>query len=275
MSDLDKMDHDFYISLYPDVISYCNNDINWYDKIDKHFRLYGKKEGRICNAEQLKNRYNNNLNIIKEEYDNFKNQNFLKVDESKLNILIRTSNRPEYFKKCIDSVISQNYTNYEIFVCYDDIKSYDYIKNCNLNITSFYINIESDKKYKFNLYCNYLMDYVNEGFIIFLDDDDEFSHNKVFNIINENIQNEDTILIWKFMRPDKLIYPSNINKINLGEIDTTSVCFNSKFKNLSKWGDNKNGDYHFYKDLFSKATNIVFINYILTKTIYHDKICNS
>jgi glycosyltransferase involved in cell wall biosynthesis len=267
---------DFYVKMYPDILNYCGaNDTK---HITKHYMLYGIKENRVCNEDELKKIYTNHIDQINQERTFFKNEAIFRQEEKKINILIRTSNRPDYFKKCIDSITCQKYKNYKIIVCYDDIKSYDYIAENNLELNSFYINVSSKEYYKFNLYNNYLMDKVEDGFILFLDDDDEFTHDEVLNVINNNIQSHDDVIIWKFMRPDKLIYPKSMNKISIGEIDTTMVCFNSKFKHLSQWMDCKNGDYYFYTELFRKLKdsnidiNIKFINNILTKTIFNNRI---
>ena len=91
--------------------------------------------------------------------------------------------------------------------------------NLNEKINFFYIEVESKEKYKFNLYCNVLMSKVESGWIMFLDDDDKLTHNKVLSIINENIEDENIMYIWKFLRPDKIIYPNEC-KIFLGNIRT-------------------------------------------------------
>jgi glycosyltransferase involved in cell wall biosynthesis len=195
-----------------------------------------------------------------------------KDSEQKLNILIRTSNRPEYFKQAIESILNQNYKNYKIYVSYDKKESLEYLKNYN-NINIIEMNINNPNKYKFNLYNNYLMDKVEDGYILFLDDDDIYIHNNVFNIINDNLTSNDDFLIWKFMRPDKLIYPNN--NIILGTIDTTSFCFHSNFKHLARWGDKQCGDFRFVNSLLRKKNfNIKKIDYILTKTIFENKIAS-
>lgn len=77
------------------------------------------------------------------------------------------------------------------------------------------------------------------------------------------------------MRPDRLIYPINNKKIFLGSIDTTSFCFHSDFKSLARWGDKQCGDYRFVSMLLSKKRfNIKIIDYILTKTIFENKIAS-
>ena len=270
-------DSEFYINFYQDV-----KEIPI-----EHYMKHGKNEKRICCEDELYDVLCKNTERIKIQHEYSVDYKFQKR-ENKLNILIRTSMRPEHFNKCINSILEQQYSNYHIYICYDKKDSLTYLKEYivkNKNMTIFYIKNESLEKYKFNLYNNTLMNMVEDGFILFLDDDDIFTHNMCFKIINENIIDEESILIWKFMRPDKLVYPKNTddiysNNLKIGEIDTTTVCFNCKYKNIAKWSDKQCGDYYFFKELFNKliemnALKIQKINYILTKTIYHNKSCGS
>lgn len=271
-------DENFYTKFYPDIK--CASENNSIISLD-HYNNHGKIEKRVCCQEELNDIVNKNMEKIKNEYKNCIDITF-KNPENKFNILIRTSMRPDFFKLCINSVLTQQYNNYHIYICYDNIECLSYLNQYQFtkNITFFFIENDSTEKYKFNLYNNTLMDMVNDGFIMFLDDDDVLTHNLCLKIINENIIDENSILMWKFMRPDKLVYPKNIYDIKIGEIDTTSLCFNCKYKNLSKWSDKQCGDFYFYSELFRKLKemnidNIIKVNYILTKTIYSDKVCGS
>ena len=271
-------DENFYTKFYPDIK--CASENNSIIPLE-HYNKHGIMEKRVCCQEELNDIVNKNTEKIKNEYKNCIDITF-KNPENKFNILIRTSMRPEFFKLCINSILTQKYNNYHIYICYDNTESLSYLNQYKLtkNITFFFIENDSTEKYKFNLYNNTLMDMVNDGFIIFLDDDDVLTHNLCLKIINENIIDENSILIWKFMRPDKLVYPKNIDDIKISEIDTTSLCFNCKYKNLSKWSDKQCGDFYFYSELFRKLKemnidNIIKVNYILTKTIYSDKVCGS
>ena len=266
-----SFDSEFYINLYQDV-----KEVPF-----KHYMKHGKSEKRVCCEDELHDVLCKNTEKIKKEYLNCISTTF-KNPENKLNILIRTSMRPEFFKLCIDSILTQIYLNYHIYICYDKKESLSYLNEYLLqeNITFFFIENDSHEKYKFNLYNNTLMDMVGDGFIVFLDDDDIFTHNLCFKLINENIVNDDVIIMWKFMRPDKLVYPKNIYDIKIGEIDTTSVCFHCKYKHMTKWTDIQCGDFYFYSELFRKLKennnlDIFKLNYILTKTIYQDKVCGS
>ena len=188
--------------------------------------------------------------IIINKKINTKNEVFKKKDEEKLiNILIRTTYRPTFFKNCIESVFNQKYTNYNIICCYDDLRCLDYLKNYDKINEYFYINIENKDKCFYNLYCNTLMDKVKDGWIMFLDDDDQFSNDYALSIINSKLNNDNDILFWVFKMKNKLIYPKNINNIRPGEICNSTYCFNSKFKNLSRWTTGQEGDFNFINGL--------------------------
>ena len=272
-------DCEFYLNFYHDL---SKNLYEIGNNAIIHYTNHGIKEKRICCQEELTDIINKNSQLIKKQYETLKTKIF-KKKEQPLNILIRTSMRPEFFKNCIESVLTQQYTNYHIYVCYDKIESLCYLNHYDIkhkNVTIFFVKIDSTEKYKFNLYNNELINMVECGFILFLDDDDIFTHDLCFKIINENITRTKDVLIWKFMRPDKIIYPKNVNDIKLGDIDTTTVCFHRKFKRLSKWCDKQCGDYYFFKRLFKSLKkinelNIIKVNYILTKTIFHEKMCSS
>ncbi len=271
-------DWKFYTTIYPDIKAL---------NLDKetallHWKNYGINN-RICCLEKLQSIFNENLSKIDKELFIYKKQrdilikkNIIKKEEL-INILIRTSNRPNLFKSCIDSILNQHYSNYKVIITYDKIESLEYLKKYENNnkIQYYFINIDNPNKYKFNLYCNFLIDKVNDGYIMFLDDDDILTHNYVLNIINDNLKLNNNLLIWKFMRPDRLIYPKDINNIILGTIDTTCFCFHNSFKNTTKWTDKQCGDFYFITDLISKNKfNIKFINFILTRTSYNNKIAN-
>ena len=51
--------------------------------------------------------------------------------------------------------------------------------------------------YQYNLYCNDLLEEINEGYIMFLDDDDMFSYNESLKLINNNLS-QNHILLWNF-----------------------------------------------------------------------------
>tara|TARA_Y100000591_G_C21852328_1_gene712512 strand:+ start:938 stop:1747 length:810 start_codon:yes stop_codon:yes gene_type:complete len=268
---MENFDYDFYTNYYPDLKNMKKKEAL------HHYLTSGKKEKRLCNIDMLLEFQNKTNKKIKEEYENLDINKISLPDEKMFNILIRTSNRPENFKQCVKSVLDQKYKNFKIYVCYDKKESIDYLNNYKNTgkIKYFPVYTTSKEKYKFNLYCNDLLSKVKEGYVIFLDDDDIFCHDQVFNILNYCINNN-SLLIWKFFRPDKIIFPSDLKTIDLGEIDTTCFCSNIKNYKNCNWHDKKNGDYNFITKVIEKnKPKIKFLNKILTKTQFTRKICNS
>jgi len=265
-----NFDHEFYLKTYADL-----GEMGITSRRDAitHYIQNGHKEHRIYTEENMRNQYKTNLQNAMHELNIFPHEHKIKF-----RILIRTSNRPEYFKKCIDSILNQNYTHYHIYICYDTNESLEYLKpyENNAKITYFRVRIKSSNKYKFNLYCNILMDMVEDGYIMFLDDDDMMVGPRMLEVLNHEI-GTNRIVVWRFLRPDKLIFPTNIdNELILGEIDTASICFHYSLKNTSKWIDKQYGDYYFYKKMFNEciANHKKLLNYTLTGTQFSDRIGN-
>jgi len=266
---MEDFDYIFYTSFYPDL-----NNMSC-EEAYRHFLTWGKKEKRVCNKKMLEDYQHKIKHKIIEEYENLKVSKISLREEKMFNVLIRTSNRPENFMRCIESVLDQKYTNYKVYVCHDKIESLDYLDKYKDNIEYFPVFTKSNEKYKFNLYCNDLLAKVDEGYVVFLDDDDMFCHDQVFNILNYCMDNK-SLLIWKFFRPDKLIYPTSMKTINLGEIDTTSFCSHIKNYNECLWWDKQNGDFNFIGKVIQKNNpKIKLLNKILTKTQFTDKVCGS
>ena len=46
-----------------------------------------------------------------------------------INILIRTSERPRYFRHCYQSILEQTYKSIRVIVSWDNESTWDYIKN--------------------------------------------------------------------------------------------------------------------------------------------------
>ena len=261
-------DYEFYKNTY--------NDLEEHGIITKeqcltHYLTYGKKEGRSC--------CENEMTINHEKYSKRalnENSKFPIVLPNKLHILMRTSNRPIYFQKAIESILEQTYWNYDITICYDKKESLSYLEpyKHHEKIQCFHVEETCEDKYKFNLYCNELMKKINDGYILFLDDDNIYLGNRCFEIINYHLRDNDMI-IWNFLRPDKLVYPSNEDSLKLGEIDTSMVCFHHRLQEKSSWGSKQYGDYSFYKPLFEdEYVKKELVNHIMTATQFNNKIGN-
>lgn len=261
--DLD-FDLDFYLETYPDIVE---NGLTTYTKAYNHYINYGKKEGRICNNSNMKNNYE----ILKDnEILKIKNYNF----EEKFHIIIRTHLREKFFHNAISSVLNQNYSNYTIHIIYDHNDSYRYIKQYaeNEKIKIHAVKKSSDNECFFDIYCEEIKETICDGWIMFLDDDNYYVDENCFKIINNSIFDE-KIIIWYFLRPDKLIIP-DLDDLKYGTIDNCSYLFHYSIKNYSSFSDYYGSDFNFINKLI-KHFKSKLIDYTLVATQYFDKISNS
>jgi hypothetical protein len=197
-----------------------------------------------------------------------------------INILTRTSGRPNGFRKCRKSIENQTYKNIRHIVCYDSSEDLNYLGEFNLD----YFKVKRKKRWKFfglrktkpgykpyNLYCNQLLKRVKEGWILFLDDDDMLLHNEVINEIVTVIDqiNKDTLLIWKTRYPDGRLLPGvdvfDNEEISYTNIDTACFAFHSKFKSASKWDSYIGADFRFILGLSKVIPRQKWISVALTQ----------
>lgn len=262
-------DYQFYIKTYPDVI---NSGFNTSKKALIHWENYGKFEGRVCNRDMMNLKLRTNLSKNINEINKY--VTLPNLDNPIVNILVRTHSRPKLFNICLDSIYRQN-LDCRVIVSFDNIEDLTYISE-HPDIEINYLDLNSsDNKYEFNLYCNYLLSFVSDGWVFFLDDDDMFLHPNSLNIIFSHIETEYDLIIWKFLRPDREIYPVDLNNIKKGEICSCNFCFHSKFKKLALWPPTQFGDFYFFRDLISKFDfNIKYVPIALTTNIEHTKIGN-
>ena len=260
LGSIKEFDNKYKTFNYLEYIKY-NPDLKNLTEIELkiHYYKFHKTESRVANIFDLLKLCKNNLTLLPTQLIIANKSNHL------INILIRTSNRLT-FHKCITSVLNQTYKNIKIHVCYDDIASLKYLVDYDI---SYFHVIKNNDPYGYNLYCNDLMNKVNDGYVMFLDDDDMLTHNNCLEYIASHIDDK-TILVWKFMRPDKIIFPQDINNINYGEITSCGFLFHHTLKQNTKWIDKQGSDYYFFNQM--AKSNIKFLNEILTKTTYLDKI---
>ena len=234
-----------------------------------HYVKYGKAEGKKYKEELISSQQIQNINLTIKEIQKINNKNEL------LNILIRNTYRPTFFKKCIESILSQTYVNYKIIMCYDDDNCLEYLNDyINHEKIEIFKATEVDKSQTgfYNLYCNELLTKVKDGWIMFLDDDDMLTNDNSLAIIIDNITNIDDFLIWKVQLGKIIVYPPNINDIKIRDITTCGICFHSKNKHLSHWESKLGSDWIYFSKLLEtiyKKDKRIFIDNILTKTIHN------
>jgi len=189
----------------------------------------------------------------------------------KINILTRTSNRPNGFNICANSVKNQTYDNINHIVCYDNDNDISYIDNFDVtkvkidreliikNDTSANPNNSAFWFSPHNLYCNELLDNVEDGWIMFLDDDDMLLNDTVIEEIVSEVKDEDTMLIWQMRYPRGNVLPTeqsfNSKTIRLGGIGSPCFLIHSKWKDKARWDAYKCGDFRFLNEIFKMIPN--------------------
>lgn len=198
-------------------------------------------------------------------------KDFKSISENKIHIVIRTHLRKSNFKKVMISINQQSYSNYIIHVVYDHMNSLKYIKDEFVDkMVVHKAKRNSDKNAFFDLYCNDIKNKIIDGWIMFLDDDNYLIHENCLKIINEHLKEK--IVVWSFLRPDKLITP-NLKKLKYGEIDNCSYIFHHSIKKDGQFGDYYGSDFKFVNSVLAKHIGLL-IDFTLISTQYNDKVSN-
>ena len=186
----------------------------------------------------------------------------------KLNLLTRTHNRETYFKACRASVESQTY------------KDINWIVGSDTECPYYPQAIKLFKDYRqpllipqghyhapYNLYLNQMQELVKDGWIMAIDDDDNFTTPKAVQIIMNAIKSEDDLLIWKVQITPNWIVPSNETfgkYIKAMDFSGIGMCWHSKRK--PDWGRISMGDYRAAIQLINSGCKPVWIDRVLTAT---------
>jgi glycosyltransferase involved in cell wall biosynthesis len=186
-----------------------------------------------------------------------------------INILTRTFKRPESFKKCRESVLSQTYNKSEGKFG-DRQRLINHIVGseveCPYCPEAIRLKKKEGKFLPWNLHLNDLGKQVKTGWVMYLDDDDMFmSPTSVQEIVDE-ITDEDTLLIWKvkistWTAPNDKHFGKVIKK---GQVSGIGILFHSKHLPVP-WKAIPAGDFHVIEYL-SKKLKVKWVNKILTGT---------
>jgi len=166
-----------------------------------------------------------------------------------INILTRTSKRPEAFQQCYRSILSQTYRKINWIVSVHDDESFEYASKLCKNV----IRVEEKEhrsEYKnrhepYNSYINNLLEAVEDGYIMFLDDDDYFTSPTSLEKVVPHLE-EDKLLTWLVMCQGNLIPDEGALKAPVlipTMITASSFMFHSKHKWAAKWDSVKGADY--------------------------------
>ncbi len=189
-------------------------------------------------------------------------------------ILTRTSDRPNYFSQCCESIDQQTYKNFKHIVCTDSESSIDYIKNKNRE----FLYIEKLKEFDgqsikyspYNLYFNKMYELVGDGYIIFIDDDDCFTSMDSLNILASIIKKApdptNSLYFWQVNFPNNLLIPRDPSNFIFkpGNVSGIGFCFHSSYKNVAQWDQYKESDFRVAHKLKIVCTNSYIFSIVLT-----------
>lgn len=156
-----------------------------------------------------------------------------------INILIRVS-RPELFRRCINSVHLQTYSNINII---------------NI-ITHIDLGVRIKIPYDWNLFCNILKAQIQPGYFFYLDDDDYLIDPYVIEKLVAELQDEPDGVICQFLRNGKP-KPSNAliaaGRIEKGRIGGGCLVLATKHKDVADWKAKEAADFDWISEVAAKV----------------------
>ncbi len=175
-------------------------------------------------------------------------------------ILLRTSGRPKYFEKCYDSIKKLTYPNIKLIVHTDDPRD-DYVKGDYIIRGECFTPWHGTAPY--NLYNNRLLKAIpSPGWVHFMDDDDLYPQEDVFDILAEqsdkNKVNVGRVERWpdRANPEERTVFPRGWKTQR--SFQTECIFLWSDIAKKGKWWSEKGGDHYYSKQL----TRIAKINWI-------------
>lgn len=214
----------------------------------------------------------NNLKIISQHILSINDKAQTASDYSDVvNIIVRTHRRKNGFLNCMKSISDQTHKNIRVLVSVDDEITKNYVDEFNTS-TELKMEIFEFKKekisYWFNDYINKMFKYINDGWVMIVDDDNRLlSKNclKVLLDIGNNIKKDHptVALIFGYFRNDKIVYR-----------DASSVFFSANIleENPPKMEIKRGGDYNLHKDILKKVNHVERIVEAFVEVNYRDHI---
>lgn len=173
-------------------------------------------------------------------------------------ILIRTSNRPNFFGRMMETIKEQSYPNVVTIVHTDDPRD-KYVEGDIIIRGSAYGPEFGNGSY--NLYNNRLLKAIPDGpgWFHFIDDDDEYAGIDVIaKFVNES--KKDHVNVARVQRWKQTIWPRKWR--NQRSFQTECFLVHTDHKNRAKWWGHKGGDHNYSKKL-TKRLPINWIEHLL------------
>jgi hypothetical protein len=152
----------------------------------------------------------------------------------RINILIRT-HRPLSFRRCVQSIIADNYTNKSSEIYLDGLDGLGMV--------------DRSQPFFYNLHCNPLLARISDGWFFFLDDDDTLIPGALSKIA-EHLTDPDQPIICQMLREGKP-KPADMymdrKVISRGRIGMPCMILHSKWKDAYTFEAVEDADYRWIK----------------------------
>lgn len=171
-----------------------------------------------------------------------------------ITILVRVSRIEQFYEQCLLSIVGQTYQNYQIICACDKADVYHELRKSDKfkviwTLKRFHIEFD------YNLYCNGLKERVEDGWFLFLDDDDYLVSPTCLEEIAEDLTDPDELIICQMYRKDRRkpadMY-MDMKSISRGRIGMPCFILHAKHKHVSEFVATEDADYLFIKEASEK-----------------------
>ena len=170
------------------------------------------------------------------------------VDNPIVYVLVRTSKRPDKFRRCYESIRNQSEKNICVIVHTDDPRDTYVIGDIVIRGQTF---PRASGNAVYNLYCNRLLDIVplDDAYVHFIDDDDVYYDNYVIEKLKEKAHRK-KINVCKTQRWNDVIFPRSwLSQLSY---QTECVFMPAVIAKAARWWGNKSGDHYYTKQLTAR-----------------------
>lgn len=158
-------------------------------------------------------------------------------------------------------------------MCADNDESYKYafmqlykFQTYPINFTLIRQHPTSISQWHYNLYCNALMDLVQDGYYFFLDDDDWLYHDRALEEMSRHFKYNDTVIcqMLRHGKPKPSDSKMNAMVIENGYIGMPCAIVHHSVK--ARMGDEVDADFHWIKSIVALSPNARFVKQAVVVT---------
>ncbi len=172
-------------------------------------------------------------------------------------VITRTANRPRFFGKCRQSVLSQTRPTFHLVITDDPADQYP--------VGDFVALVERKEGRGHNTYFNEVRQHIPDShpWVIFLDDDDAFAAPDALACIAGAIRDSSDLVLWQVQFPDCILPGKRFGLPPApGQITGIGFCYHKS--HWLDWPPVPLGDFAVIQELY-QTLRPVWLNSVLTK----------